>query len=545
MDENRIGASLARLLRRQWVRVVAILVVVSSGCVAAAPPAAASVNVSDAINQTVEWVRSGEPLRIGGDTIASTIVLPAMYERRGFQPLWGNKAAVDDLVAAIRDSEKDGLDPADFHLAVIERMRANPSDDPQLVADLDVLFTDALVRLAYQSHFGKVDPERLDPDWNYTRSLRGVEPAETLLETIDAGTPRTFVAGLTPSLPFYTRLKEGLAKYREIAARGGWQSIESGPTLKPGMTDRRVPSLRARLAASGDLAAGASEGGDQYDDSLVAGVKEFQDRHGLEADGVVGPGTLKTLNVPVGQRIEQIRATLERNRWVMNDLPERFILVNVAGFKVYLSDRGQLTWDSRAVVGKPYTKTPIFRGDMKYVVLNPTWTIPASIVRKEILPGMRRDPNYLRRKGYRQVDGQFVQPAGERNALGRIKLMFPNSHSVYLHDTPSKSFFNETSRSFSHGCVRVQKPVELAALALNDPQWSVDALNAAIATGATKTIMLEKPLPVLILYWTAATDVNGRVTFRPDIYGRDPAVIRALNAEWQAPKRPLQRGEVG
>jgi murein L,D-transpeptidase YcbB/YkuD len=155
---------------------------------------------------------------------------------------------------------------------------------------------------------------------------------------------------------------------------------------------------------------------------------------------------------------------------------------------------------------------------------------------------MRRDPNYLRRKGYRQVDGQFVQPAGERNALGRIKLMFPNSHSVYLHDTPSKSFFKETSRTFSHGCVRVQKPVELAALSLNDPQWSVDALEAAIATGETKRITLEKPLPVLLLYWTAATDEAGRVTFRPDIYGRDPAVIRALNAEWQAPKRPLQRG---
>jgi murein L,D-transpeptidase YcbB/YkuD len=539
MTEGWVGYRLG------WRRIAEILIVATIGLLAASLPAAASGSASDAIKETVEWIRGEGSKRIGGDTIASTIVLPEMYERRGFQPLWGNAAAVDDLVAAIRDSEKDGLDPADFHLAAIERMRASRSTDAQDVADLDCLLTDALVRLAYQSHFGKVDPERLDPDWNYTRSLRGVEPAETLLEAVDAATPRAFIAGLTPSQPFYQRLKEGLARYREIAARGGWQSIEAGPTLKPGMTDRRVPALRSRLAVSGDLAAGAAGDGEQYDDVLVAAVEAFQDRHGLTTDGVVGPGTLAALNVPVEHRIDQIRATLERCRWVMNDLPERFVLVNVAGFQVYLAERGQLTWRSRVVVGKPYTKTPIFRADMKYIVLNPTWTIPASIVRKEILPGMRRDPSYLRRKGYRQVDGQFVQPAGERNALGRIKLMFPNSHSVYLHDTPSKSFFDQTSRTFSHGCVRVQKPVELAALALNDPQWSVEALNAAIATGATRTIMLKNPLPVLILYWTAATDADGRVTFRPDVYGRDPAVIRALDAEWQPPKHPPLRGAVG
>ena len=253
--------------------------------------------------------------------------------------------------------------------------------------------------------------------------------------------------------------------------------------------------------------------------------------------------TLAALNVPVERRIDQIRATLERCRWVMNDLPDRFVLVNVAAFQVYLADHGQLTWSSRVVVGKPYTKTPIFRADMKYIVLNPTWTIPASIVRKEVLPGMRRDPNYLAKKGFRQVDGQFVQPAGERNALGRIKLMFPNSHSVYLHDTPSKSFFDETSRTFSHGCVRVQKPVDLAALVLNDPAWSAANLSAAIATGETKTIMLKNPLPVLILYWTASVDADGRVVFRPDIYGRDSAIIRALDAEWERPKRPVLSDE--
>jgi murein L,D-transpeptidase YcbB/YkuD len=409
------------------------------------------------------------------------------------------------------------------------------------VVDLDLLLTDALVRLAYQSRFGRVDPERLDPNWNYTRDLRGLDPAATLLKAIDSAELKSFIASLIPSLPFYQRLRETLSTYRQIAAQGGWPSIGAGATLKPGMTDRRVPSLRRRLAATGDLPQGVAVDGDEYDSAVVEAVKTFQDRHGLTADGAIGPGTLAALNVPVEQRIDQIRATLERCRWVMNDLPDRFVLVNVAGFQAYFAEDRQLKWSTRVVVGKPYTKTPVFRADMKYIVLNPTWTIPPSIVRKEVLPGIRRDPNYLAKKGFKQINGQFVQPAGERNALGRIKLMFPNSHSVYLHDTPSKSFFDETSRTFSHGCVRVQKPVELAALALEDPAWSVEAIEAAIATGKTKTIMLKEPLPVLILYWTAAVDPDGRVRFLPDVYGRDPAIVRALHAEWKTPKRVIRR----
>lgn len=512
-----------------------------TGLVAAARLAGASADVTEVIEENVEWIRSNGVRRIGNDIIVSTTILPDMYERRAFQPLWSNAAAVDDLLRAIRDSEKDGLDPADYHLAAIERMRSARPDNPQAVADLDFLLTDALVRLAYQSRFGKVDPERLDPNWNYTRNLRGVDPVATLLSAIDAAELRSLIAGLTPPQPFYQRLKEALATYRRIAASGGWHPIESGPTLKPGGTDRRVPALRRRLAASGDLADGAAGGGEQYDATLVAAVNAFQDRHGLPADGVIGASTLVALNVPVGARIEQIRATLERCRWVMNDLPDRFVLVNVAAFQLYFAEHGQLKWNTRVVVGTPYTKTPIFRADMKYVVLNPTWTVPASIVRKEILPGMRRDPNYLAKKRYKQINGQFVQSPGERNALGRIKLMFPNPHSVYLHDTPSKSFFNETSRTFSHGCVRVQKPVELAALALNDPEWGTAALEAAIATGKTRTIMLKEPVPVLIFYWTAAVDADGRVTFSPDVYKRDPGIIRALHAESKAPKRALRR----
>jgi len=345
---------------------------------------------------------------------------------------------------------------------------------------------------------------------------------------------------LKPRYPFYTRLKGALAEYRRIAAAGGWNTIPAGGPLKRGVNDARVTLLRRRLGVSGDLPDTAtSDPSSRYDEAVERGVKAFQERHGLPADGAVGPATLRALDVPVAARIDQIRATLERCRWVMHDLPDRFVLVNVAGFTVAMVGTDGPTWESPVVVGKPYSKTPIFRADMRYIVLNPTWTVPPGIMRKEVIPGMRRDPRYLERKGYVMVNGQVVQPAGPKNALGRVKLILPNPHHVYLHDTPQKTYFNETSRTFSHGCVRVQKPFELAALALDDPAWTTQALIDAAETGKTRTIVLPKPLPVLILYWTAAVGRDGRVQFLPDVYGRDPAVIRALAAKFAFRKRPV------
>jgi murein L,D-transpeptidase YcbB/YkuD len=327
-----------------------------------------------------------------------------------------------------------------------------------------------------------------------------------------------------------------------MAAAGGWKITPAGGALKPGITDARVPLLRRRLGITGDLpGASAADSSARYDAMVKTGVRTFQERHGLSVDGTVGPATLRALNVPVTARLDQIRATLERCRWVMHDLPERFVLVNVAGFTVAVLGKDGSTWESRVVVGKPFTKTPIFRADMRYIVLNPTWNVPPGIMRSEVIPGMRRDPRYLERKGYRLVDGQVVQPPGPNNPLGRVKLMLPNPHHVYLHDTPQKSYFNETSRTFSHGCVRVQNPFELAAAALDDPAWTTPALLSAAANGKTRTIVLRQPLPVLMLYWTAAAGDDGQAKFLPDVYGRDPAVIRGLSAKFKFPKAAVTR----
>ena len=489
------------------------------------------------IAAAIETAHGGGKVVIDGEPLSFVIALPELYERRGFRPAWGNAAVVDQLLRAIRESADDGLDPADYHLAAIEHLQPTT---PESEARRDLLLTDAAVRLAYHLRFGKVDPEALDANWNMTSDLGGVDPATALQQAIDQSRMYEALEALKPRYPFYTRLHDALAEYRRIAAAGGWETIPAGGPLKPGVTDARVGRLRHRLGLTGDLAAAAAaDPSSRYDAAVEAGVKAFQGRHGLPTDGAVGPATLTALNVPVAARIDQIRATLERCRWVMHDLPDRFVLVNVAGFTVYVVGKDGPTWESRVVVGKPYTKTPIFRADMRYIVLNPTWTVPPGIMRKEVAPGMQRDPNYLARKGYVMVNGQVVQPAGPKNALGRVKLIFPNPHHVYLHDTPQKQYFGETSRSFSHGCVRVEKPMELAALALDDPAWTTQALLDAAANGKTRTITLGKPLPVLILYWTAAVDPDGRVRFLPDVYGRDPAIIRGLSAAFSFRKRPI------
>jgi murein L,D-transpeptidase YcbB/YkuD len=382
---------------------------------------------------------------------------------------------------------------------------------------------------------------RPSTELEFYRPLLSSDPVSAVQAVIDSGGVRKFVDSLKPQHPFYGKLKSALRDYRAIAAQGGWPAIPLGPTLKPGMSDTRIPVLRKRLAVTGDLEVTlANNESSTFDAPVETAVRAFQQRHGWKPDGAVGKATLAALSVPVEARIDQIRATLERCRWVMHDLPPEFVLVNVAGFQVFWIQNGENTWESAAVVGKPYTRTPTFRADMKYIVLNPTWTVPASIVRNELLPAMRRDPGYLARKRIRRINGQYVQSPGDHNALGRIKLLFPNPYAVYLHDTPSKSFFQETSRSFSHGCVRVQKPFELAALIIDDPAVTEHTLRQEVAKGKSRTITLKRSLPVLILYWTASVARDGTLRFLPDVYHRDPAIVRGLNG----PLVPLKRSRV-
>ncbi len=316
-----------------------------------------------------------------------------------------------------------------------------------------------------------------------------------------------------------------------------------------------VESAAAAITPPSPSAAVAAAAGSPtlYAGEVVAAVQRFQARHGLAADGSVGPATLAALNVSVDRRIDQLRANLERGRWVMGDLERDFIVVNIAGFRTYLVHDDEVVWSTRSQVGKPYRRTPIFKAKMTYVVLNPTWTVPPTIFRQDILPQLRKSSGYLATRNIDAVDSKggvvdpatvdwtsarsypysFVQRPGPTNALGRIKFMFPNEHFVYLHDTPSRDLFEQTSRAFSSGCIRIENPLELATLLLG-AKWTRARLDQALATERTQTVFLDKPVTVMLLYWTTDVDAQGRVAFWPDVYTNDSHVIEELGAPFRA-----------
>ena len=531
-------------LAARWVSRLGLLLTLALGSrIAAAGP------VEDAIQARAERLSSGGSLSIGASTVGARGLIPLVYERRGYRPAWDVRK-LDQLLGSIDDVARDGLIPEDYHRADLRRMRLSMDTDAgqsaDRVADRDILATDALIGLAYHLYVGKVDPVRLDSKWNFGRTLDRQEAVDVLLRTLDTGKIDPWLEHLRPRHPYYGYLRRELASYRSLASRGGWPVIPPGRTLTPGMRDARVPLIRKRLEAGGDLSATPGEDtSGVYDPPLASAVREFQQRHLLGDDGSIGTGTLAEMN-------DQIRVNLERARWLLHDLPDSFVVVNVAAFRVNLVVKGQVVWTARCQVGKEARQTPIFRDNMRYVVFNPTWTVPPGILAKDILPPLKRgDLGVLKRKRLKVIDrsGRIVNPAsvawsgvsarncpytfrqdaGPENALGRVKFMFPNSYSVYLHDTPSRDLFEEPSRAFSSGCIRVDRPLELAERVLANSKWDAAAIQRTVDAGKTATVTLQRPLPVLLLYWTAFPwGKNGQVAFARDIYGRDARILAAL-----------------
>ena len=548
----------------------------------AAVASARAQELDELLRLRVEELRETGRLEVAGAPIAAKMLIPKLYEAHAFGLEWHSTAQIDSLLEAIEEGYLEGLDPDDYHAGRVREARQAfehvDTLSPEERVDFDLLLTDSVIRLGYHLRFGKVDPVALDTDWNFSRSLVDRDPIETLQAAIDSPSMRDFAERVIPHNFLYSRLKSALAAYRAIATRGGWPTIGPGPTLKVGTSDGRVPSLRARLAATGDFTSpgrtdaepGATAGNTAapprvaaiepgstaadarallFDADLAAALRRFQARHGLTTDGALGPATLAALNVPVAARIQQIRANLERARWVLGDLQDDFIVVNIAGFELYEIRDGEVVQSMRVQVGQPYRKTPVFKAKLTYLVFNPTWTVPPTVFKEDILPELRRNPDYLATRnidlfdndgkpvdphtvdwrGRRSFPYRLVQRPGQTNALGRVKFMFPNEHFVYLHDTPSRNLFDRDSRAFSSGCIRVEHPLELAAELLG-PNWDRGRIDALIATGRTETVFIEKPITLMLLYWTTEVDADGRVSFWPDVYSRDEAVIRELDA---------------
>jgi murein L,D-transpeptidase YcbB/YkuD len=521
--------------------------------------------LATAVSAELDALMNPDVTTIHGAQIALGDALREFYSRREFRAAWTSVQSQQQLLKALADSYDDGLNPADYHLPLLQELMQQvsaPGATATLKAQYDILLTEALLRVGYHLSFGKVDPVSFDPQWNYGRTLPRTDVAKEIESAIASSNVYDRIAALEPTHQLYVRLKQELARYRTAEREGGWPQFPAGPSLKPGASDPRIPALRARLARSGDLPAGLVEDPQLYDAPLTAAVKQFQQRNGLEPDGVLGATTIAELNVPVAQRIMQLRVNLDRGRVLLQDLPDQFVVVNIAGYTVYLVKGQQVAWNARVQVGKTYRRTPLFRSEITYLVFNPTWTVPPGIIKADILPAARKDPSSITRKGLRVLDanGRELDPAsidwsrfnsghipytlrqdpGPKNALGRVKLMFPNAYSVYLHDTPSQSLFEQKDRAFSSGCVRVERALELAERVLDDPQrWNQGSIEQVISSGSLQNVTLKKKMPVLLAYWTAWVDPQGMVNFRRDVYGQDARWTEGLDAPFTIRARPL------
>ena len=489
--------------------------------------------------------------------------LQKFYEPVGYAPAWvhGSQLVPQalSLIELFRDAGRKGLDPEDYDASRWEeRIRSlQGSASTSAVARLDVALSVCTMRYVSALRVGRINPKHFafglsveQKKYDLATFLR-----DRILTTSDQ---QAVLDDVEPPFAGYRRTEQALARYIELAHTDNWEKLPAvTKPIEPGQPYSGVPRLASILRLVGDLPMDARLTGDTqtYSGPLVDALKRFQRRHGLDDDGRLGPSTIKQLNVPLPDRVLQLRLTLERWRWLPSEFSAPPIIVNIPDFRLRaLDENNKVVMDMRVVVGKAMrTQTPVFTRDMTYVVLRPYWNVPPSILRSEIASAIQRDRSYIARKNYEVTtqDGKVVtsgeisdevlaqlragklavrQKPGSSNALGLIKLIFPNEHNVYLHSTPSQSLFSRSRRDFSHGCIRVEKPAELAAWVLrNNPNWTLERVQQGMLNGKDDvTVNLLKRVPVFIVYGTALAYETGEVHFSDDIYGHDAKLAAAL-----------------
>jgi murein L,D-transpeptidase YcbB/YkuD len=516
--------------------------------------------VENQLERLTELLSTGESISGFKEPIQAKSMVSDFYRLRQYRPAWGDREFSKNVLNVLAESINEGLQPEDYHysqlLALYNSDGSTAGISGEQQAEFELLMTDGVLLYALHLIHGKVDPASMEDSWNYKK--RELLPADIIasLETlVENGALVEKLNSLKPDINLYKKMRDGLAFYRQVQNNYPFVAITDTPLLKPGEQSTALPQLRNRLFEMQFLDAKESDS-DIYEDSLVEAVKSFQRNHSLDVDGVIGAQTWQALNIPWQERIDKLRINLERTRWVYENAADDLVLVNIAGFTLYMFENRELVWRTEVMTGTVKNETPLFMSRFSYMEFNPTWTVPRSILQNSMINKMKANPQYLEKHDFVLYDRQgkavntatldwdslsvnnfpytVVQQPGDKNALGLVKFIFPNSHAIYLHDTPARSLFARSSRAFSHGCVRVQDPMELARLLLNDPEkWTDESIADIVASKKRTRITIERPTEVMLMYWTTEPSTDERIKFNPDIYNRDPGVLSALNESAQ------------
>ncbi len=468
--------------------------------------------------------------------------LEEAYLQNEFDLFWKNKVQIDQFITILSEVSNDGLIADDYHYSELLALRKSQGKSSEI--DFEIMLSDAF--LLYSSHLinGKLNPKNIDPEWHVIKTE--INPVPFLFE-IKSVSLESIIEQISPLNENYHLFKKELKRLKSMTKFPSPNRIEKGVILKEGMIDDRIISVRRQLHYLNYLE--QNDQSNSYDKPLLAAIIQFQEDNGLEAKGVIGNLTIDALNVTVADKIEIVKANMERMRWLPRKMPEYYLYVNIADYSLELVRNDKIVKKHKVIVGKTARKTPVFSAKLNYLVINPTWTVPPTILKNDVIPESRRSIDYLAGKNIGIYDSKgdkidpsiidwngkavygytFRQAAGPSNALGAVKFIFPNKYDVYLHDTPSKELFDRSERAFSSGCVRVQDPLSLAEVLLNDQkQYSLSKIQELVKIGVTKTIILQEKPDVFLIYQTAWGMTDGKIAYRKDIYERDKALINAL-----------------